>query len=240
MCGRWAHLELLRLGARIEVFLHCVGPSADPSADPSDDLVLRLAGVAEAAYAITPRTAARLQPDAGAGALLSLARIPRWDASVLQRPGADLVLVADGIGYAGNLGTLIRTADGCGAAAVVLTGATARITHRRVFLASRGTVLTLPVLVRPDAGRAREELEWLGFRCHVADPAAALAYHQADFRHGRTAVVVGSERTGVGAGWRTPDLARISIPMLGRADSLNVAVSAAVLLAEVRRQRAPG
>src|SRR6201999_3075031 len=93
---------------------------------------------ARRAVQVPPRVLARLQPDASPPALLSLVTLPRWDPDqVLQRP-ARLLLVADGIEYAGNLGTLVRTIAACGADALILTRATARVTHPKAFGASRG------------------------------------------------------------------------------------------------------
>jgi TrmH family RNA methyltransferase len=175
----------------------------------------------------------RLQPDATAPALLSVVRLPSWEPSRVLTGDARLVLVADGIEYAGNLGTLVRTADACAADALVMTRATARVTHPKAFTASRGTVLTTPVLTYPSIGSARAALTDAGFTAYVADPAGATPYRSAGLGGGRTAVVVGSEGDGVSDEWRT-GLTRVAIPMLGRADSLNVAVSAAVLLFEAR------
>jgi RNA methyltransferase, TrmH family len=72
-----------------------------------------------------------------------------------------------------------------------------------------------------------------GFTTYVADPGGAMPYRSAGLGRGRTAVVVGSEGDGVSDEWRR-GLPNVAIPMLGRADSLNVAVSAAVLLFEAR------
>src|SRR4029078_1462482 len=79
-----------------------------------------------------------------APALLSVVRLPMWTPAEVLRPDARLLLVADGIEYAGNLAALVRTADAAGADGLVLTNATCRLTHPKVFEASRGTVLTLP------------------------------------------------------------------------------------------------
>jgi tRNA G18 (ribose-2'-O)-methylase SpoU len=147
--------------------------------------------------------------------------------------------VADGIEYAGNLGTLVRTADACAVDALVLTRATARVTHPKAFAASRGTILTTPVLEYGDVGAARADLAAAGYTTYVADPAGATPYLRAGLGSGRTAVVVGSEGDGVADEWRT-GLTRVSIPMRGRADSLNVAVSAAVLLFEARARSEDG
>ena len=97
-------------------------------------------GPAAEAYAVSEQTLARLHPGLSAPALLSVVRLTDWQVRDVLRPDARLVLVADGIEYAGNLGTLIRTADAAGADGLVLTNATCRLTHPKVFEASRGTV----------------------------------------------------------------------------------------------------
>jgi TrmH family RNA methyltransferase len=228
--GGWAHEVVLRSGVPVEVVLWCPGARAYP------DLVATAATLsarAGRAFRISERTLARIQPEATAPALLSVAALPRWERSRVLHENARLVLVADGIEYAGNLGTLVRTADACAADALVLTRATARVTHPKAFTASRGTVLTTPVLSYPSVAEARADLADAGFTAYVADPAGATPYRTAGLGTGRTAVVVGSEGDGVSDEWRS-GLTRVAIPMLGRADSLNVAASAAVLLFEAR------
>jgi TrmH family RNA methyltransferase len=95
-------------------------------------------------------------------------------------------------------------------------------------------VLTLPTLEYGNVEEARRDLAAAGFTAYVADPAAAQPYLEVEYGHRKVAIVVGSEGEGVAAGWRTPDLMRVSIPMRGRADSLNVAASASILLFDVR------
>jgi TrmH family RNA methyltransferase len=160
-------------------------------------------------------------------------RLPRWRAEDVLTARARLVLVADGIEYAGNLGTLIRTADACAADGLLLTRAVARVTHPKTFVASRGTVLSLPVVEYPSVAAASADLGDAGFTSYVADPAGSTSYRDAGLGSGRTAVVVGSEGHGVAPEWRTVP-SRVAIPMRGTADSLNVAASAAVLLFEAR------
>jgi tRNA G18 (ribose-2'-O)-methylase SpoU len=228
--GGWAHEVVLAGDATVELTLWCPGPRAHPSLEATG---VAVAGRALRAYRISERTLARLQPDTSAPALLSVVRLPQWSPAEVLTGRARLVLVADGIEYAGNLGTLVRTADACAADALVLTNATARVTHPKAFAASRGTVLTTPVIDYPTVGTARADLDAAGFTAYVADPAGATPYRSAGLGRGRTAVVVGSESDGVAAAWRE-GLARVAIPMQGRADSLNVAASAAVLLFEAR------
>lgn len=228
--GGWAHEVVLRSGAPIEVALWCPGDRRRPDLEATAaQVVVR----ANRAYTVSERVLARLQPDASAPGLLSLVRLPQDDPGRVLAGPAGLLLVADGIEYAGNLGTLVRTADACGADALVLTRPTARVTHPKVFAASRGTVLTTPVLTFDSVREARTRLERAGFTAYVADPAGATPYRSAGLGRGRTAVVVGSEGDGVSEEWRQ-GLTRVAIPMRGRADSLNVAASAAVLLFEAR------
>ena len=230
VAGTWAHDHLVRHDVAVETVLWCPGQPSRPDLEAAARAMSDRAG---RAYRISERTLARIHPGQTAPALLSLVALPRWRAAQVIGSGARLVLVADGIEYAGNLGTLVRTADACGADGLVLTRATARVTHPKAFVASRGTVLTTPVLEYDEVGTARADLAAAGFTTYVADPDGATSYRDAGLGHGPTAVVVGSEGDGVAAEWRT-GLTRISIPMHGLADSLNVAASAAVLLFEAR------
>jgi TrmH family RNA methyltransferase len=140
------------------------------------------------------------------------------------------VLVADGIEYATNLGALIRVVDASGAQALLLTNRQARLEHPDVFTASRGTLLTTPVIDFSEPSTAAQWLAREGFRINLALPEASGDFR--DRRQGRcpTAIVVGSEGGGVSAQWRSVPHEAVSIPMRGRADSLNVAVAAGVLL----------
>ncbi len=231
--GRWAHEHLRRVGARIDTLLWC------PGEPRNRDLEAVAAGVlerADSAYTISERTLARLHPGLAAPALISVVPLPEWSAAHVLGPDARLLLVADGIEYAGNLGTLVRTADACGADGLIVTCGIARLSHPKVFVSSRGTVITVPVLEYSDAGAARRDLDAAGFTAFIADPAAARSYRDADYARRKSAVVVGSEGEGVCDVWRTPDLTRVRIPMHGQADSLNVAASAAILAFEVRAQ----
>jgi TrmH family RNA methyltransferase len=230
VAGGWAHEVVLRSGSTVDAVLWCPGERPYPALEATAAAVARTAG---GAVRISERTLARVHPGLTAPALLSVVRLPRWPSSRLQTAANGLVLVADGIEYAGNLGTLIRTADACAVDALVLTRGTARVTHPKAFAASRGTVLTTPVLEYAEVADARADLAAAGFTTYVADPAGATSYRAAGLGSGPTAVVVGSESDGVAEEWRT-GLTRVSIPMRGRADSLNVAASAAVLLFEAR------
>ena len=98
-----------------------------------------------------------------------------------------------------------------------------------------GTVFTVPTV----ACTSREAISWLkrnGIRILTAQLQDSSLYYDCDMRGG-TALVMGTESTGLSQAWREAASAHIRIPMLGTADSLNVSVSAAILLFEAVRQR---
>jgi RNA methyltransferase, TrmH family len=233
--GAWAHERLLAADVPIETFLWC------PEAVRTDQARVCAARTREAAavtYEISPKVLARASTREKPDGLVSVARLPAWDVQSLEFGESALVLVADGIEYAGNLGTLIRTADACRATCLVLANRQVRLTHPRVFGASRGTVLTTPVV---EFGTAAAAAAWLGeqgFEVFLADPRAARTYRTCDFRGAPTAVVVGSEGRGPSPVWYEHNATTVSIPMLGVADSLNVAASAAILMFEARARKA--
>ncbi|MGH3488557.1 MAG: TrmH family RNA methyltransferase [Actinopolymorphaceae bacterium] len=229
--GTWAHERLLATGTQAETFLWC--PDATRT-ERARDCAGRMCEQATAAYEISAKVLARLSEREKPDGLVSLARLPRWDVEAWKFGESALVLVADGIEYAGNLGTLIRTADACRADCLLLVNRRVRLTHRRVFGASRGTVLSTPVL---EFGSGTDAAAWLArhrFEVILADPRADRSYRDCAYRGPRTAVVVGSEGRGPSREWSERNVTAVSIPMLGSADSLNVATSAAVLLFEAR------
>ena len=136
----------------------------------------------------------------------------------------------------GNLGTLIRTLDACAADCLVLTSKRTRLTHPKVLRSSQGMNMKLPSLEFAEIGAAVGWLAQQQFTVYLADTDDSISYRQADYG-GRTALVVGSERYGISPPWYQPASSRIGIPMLGSADSLNVSVSASVLLYEARARK---
>ena len=204
----------------------------------------------EGERALVEETAARgaRVHELGADAFRSIAGRPRPDGltAVAQRRTAPLdrlrlatdafVVVADGIERPGNLGTLARTACGAGASALVVTDARTDPFHAESVQGSVGTIFHLDV-TEADPADAISTLHRRGVHIVVATPDADVPYWAADFT-GPAAVVVGSERYGVGAAWLGAADQCVAIPMTGAADSLNVAVAAGVVLFEAARQRA--
>jgi len=229
--GLWAHNVLLEQNASIEVFLWC------PEAAYSDEAQVRSKQVAARAayrYRVSPRVLARLAERDRPDGMISLVSLPCWDSDSLPLDRQALVLVADAIEIPGNLGTLLRTLDACGGDGLVLTNRRTRLSHPKVFRGSRGMVLRVPVLDLGEPDRAAAWLRERRFGVYLATPGAdAVPYHDVRFP-ARTAVVVGNERYGISPAWFAHGLPAITVPMLGAADSLNVSVSASILLYAAR------
>ena len=146
-----------------------------------------------------------------------------------------LILVIEGVEKPGNLGAMLRTCDAAGVDAVLICDGKTDIYNPNVLRSSLGTAFTQQVIVC-ETPEAIAFLKKKGIRIFAAELTAASVYFSEKFKQ-PSAVVVGTEATGLSQAWIDAADARIKIPMLGKIDSLNVSVSAAVLLFEAVRQR---
>ena len=153
----------------------------------------------------------------------------------LQLPDNPLIMVLESVEKPGNLGAVLRSADAAGADAVLICDPLTDLWNPNLIRASIGAVFTVPVAVCS----SEEAISWLkarGIRILTAQLQDSSLYYDTDMQGG-TALVMGTESTGLSQQWRDAADAHIRIPMLGALDSLNVSVSAAILLFEAVRQR---
>lgn len=156
------------------------------------------------------------------------------------RPGpADLLLVLCDVADPGNVGTLMRAAEAVGAGGLVLVGTTADPWSPKVVRASAGAVFRVAVEVVSDGHDGLARLGQLGYRRVGTRPDAALAYDELDLR-GAVALVLGSEAHGLSGDLDAELDDVVALPMVGRVESLNVAMTGAVLCFEAARQRRAG
>jgi len=157
------------------------------------------------------------------------------DLAGLSVGGADLILLCQGIEKPGNLGAMLRTADAAGADAVVAADPVTDWGNPNVVRASKGTVFAVPVA----SATTEETVAWLrdnDVALVVSTPDTDADYTDADYTS-RVAIAVGAEKHGADDVLLAAAAQRVRIPMAGRANSLNVAASAAILLYEAVRQR---
>ncbi|MBR2229903.1 MAG: RNA methyltransferase [Prevotella sp.] len=146
-----------------------------------------------------------------------------------------LVVVLEGIEKPGNLGAILRSADAANVDAVIVCDPLTDLYNPNLIRASIGAIFTVPTAVCT----SQECIAFLkerGIRILTAQLQDSYEYYDYDMRPA-TAIVMGTESTGLTQQWREAADAHIRIPMLGRLDSLNVSVSAAILMFEAVRQR---
>ena len=147
-----------------------------------------------------------------------------------------LLLVLEGIEKPGNLGAILRSADGAGVDAVILVDCVLDLYNPNAIRSSQGLLFALPI-VSTDRDTLTNWLDVKNIVGCATTPGSKKLHWEVDYKQG-LALFMGSESDGLSDSWLHKATHKIRIPMAGQADSLNVAASAAVCLYEARRQRA--
>ena len=226
----------------------CAGPLPPPTAaGPS---LLRSRGWLRFPEAVATRTSpesrmkvfevskevySRISYREGTEGVIAEVRVPSRQLEDLALPENPLVMVLESVEKPGNLGAVLRSADAAGADAVLFCDPLTDLWNPNLIRASIGAVFTVPCAVC-SSQEAIAFLKKRGIRILTAQLQDSSLYYDCDMTAG-TALVMGTESTGLTQQWREAADAHIRIPMLGRLDSLNVSVSAAILLFEAVRQR---
>jgi len=167
--------------------------------------------------------------------VVAVAETPTRRLQDLMLPPQPLIAVVEGVEKPGNLGAIMRTADGAGVNAVIVAEPATDLFNPNIIRASLGTVFAVPVCVASSG----EVLTWLsdkGIAIIAARLDGSVDYSEADYG-GAIAIALGSEARGLSDAWGELARASVRVPMLGVADSLNVSATAAVLFYEALRQR---
>ena len=146
-----------------------------------------------------------------------------------------LILIAQGIEKPGNIGAMLRTADAANIDAVILADSKTDIYNPNVIRSSVGCLFTNQIAT----GTSEEIINYLlqnNIKIYAATLQNSNAYTQESFKEA-SALVVGTEATGLTQIWRDKATQNINIPMEGEIDSMNVSVAAAILIFEAKRQR---
>ncbi|WP_339709826.1 RNA methyltransferase [uncultured Kriegella sp.] len=146
-----------------------------------------------------------------------------------------LILVAEAPEKPGNIGALLRTADAANLDAIIIANAKGDLYNPNIIRSSVGCVFTTKIAM----GSTSEIISFLkenNVAIYCAALTASERYTQIDFKQS-AAIVVGTEATGLSEEWLQNATKNIIIPMLGEIDSMNVSVSAAILIFEAKRQR---
>jgi TrmH family RNA methyltransferase len=180
---------------------------------------------------VDERALASLSDSVAPAGVVALCRFLDVDLLELTSAGGSPIVVCADVRDPGNAGTIIRTADAVGAAGVVLAGRSVDAYNEKTVRATAGSLFHVALTIDEDTASVVGRLRTAGYRVLAADGAGEVDLFEADeLLTGKVAWLFGNEA------WGLPDdvaaLAdhRVSIPILGRAESLNLATAAAVCL----------
>jgi len=167
--------------------------------------------------------------------VLVVAATPSRSLDQLNLPDKPLVAVLEGLEKPGNVGAILRTADGAGLDAIIIADGKTDLFNPNTIRASLGTVFASNVCTATTVETIAKLKQWK-LPMLAARPDAKVLYTDVDCREG-AAIVLGNEAQGVSLAFQNENVQGIQLPMNGIADSLNVSATAAVLFYEAQRQR---
>ncbi len=192
----------------------------------------------EVEYLVTPQVYEKMAYRGSTEGIIAVVRCKEHtlsNLSPLTSYHSPLIIVLESVEKPGNLGAILRSADAANVDAVIVCDPLTDLYNPNLIRASIGAIFTVPTAVCT----SKECIAFLkerGIRILTAQLQDSYEYYDYDMRPA-TAIVMGTESTGLTQQWREAADAHIRIPMLGRLDSLNVSVSAAILMFEAVRQR---
>ena len=202
-------------------------------------------GASPSYFTLAPHVYERIAYRGSTEGVVAIIKSPERGASSLQQilngstndDGLEnaLFIILESVEKPGNLGAVLRSADAAGATAVIVCDPLTDLYNPNLIRASIGACFTVPT-VACTSEECIALLKQNNVRILTAQLQDSELYYDTDMT-GPTAIVMGTESTGLTEQWRQAADAHIRIPMLGRLDSLNVSVSAAILLFEAVRQR---
>lgn len=167
--------------------------------------------------------------------ILAVAKMKSHELKNLKLPKNPLILVMESIEKPGNIGAMLRTCDAAKVDAVIIANPKTDLYNPNMVRSSVGCLFTNQIAI----GTTEEVIEYLQkekINFYSATLQNSTSYHTQNYTK-PTALVVGTEATGLTEPWREKSTQNIIIPMQGEIDSMNVSVAAAILIFEAKRQR---
>jgi TrmH family RNA methyltransferase len=226
--GRKEIMHALKAGYKIGNIFYCIDQLNESDLEPElvkDKLVIP----------VTQEVFDKIAMRENSGGIVAVAEMKVHRLADMKTSGTPLFLVLESVEKPGNLGAILRTADAAGLDGVIICDPQTDIYNPNVIRSSIGCVFTQPVAI----ASSTETIDWLkknDFAIWCTYLEASKPYTEIDFRK-PGAIVMGTEATGLSQEWVKAATSNIIIPMSGKADSMNVSTSAAVVVFEARRQR---
>jgi TrmH family RNA methyltransferase len=230
-----AHLVADAIAAAVTFQLAAVTPASVEQPDVRT-LVDALAGDGVEVITVSASVMDAASPVKTPSGIVALAERPAMDIDRLYAGPAAFVLIAIDVQDPGNLGAIVRVAEAAGATGFVAAGGSANPFGWKALRGSMGSALRLPIASEISADEAVAEARRRGCRVIASVPRDGQPLFDADLT-GPIAVLIGGEGQGLSAAVTDAADDRITVPMQPPVESLNAAVTAALIVYETRRQR---
>lgn len=228
------HLVEMALAAGVQI-REVFASEAFVSAKEHQGILNKIAKIKEAVFEVSEQVLQKLTDTETPQGIAAIAGYLPKTLADLPHSANPFYVVLDAIQDPGNLGTIIRTADAAGVDAVILLPGCCNAFSPKVIRSTAGSIFTIPIVY----AESDTLLSWLRTRqvqLAVTDVSADNNIFKSDLRKA-VAIVFGNEAHGVSSRLKMAADSFITIPILGKAESLNVATSAAICLYEGVRQR---
>jgi len=229
------HLIAEAHAARVPIEIVAIAEHQLPSA--GGELAQRLAATGVDAVRVPDLVMSALSPAKEPSGIVAIARLSPSSVDDVLRTAPALVVVLAGIQDAGNVGAIIRAADGCGATGVIAIDGTADPFGWKALRGAMGSTFRVPIAIHQPLMPTIDGLKHRGVAIVATVPRGGIPLPDARLA-GATAVVLGSEGAGLADEIVAAADARVTIPMRPPVESFNVAITAALILYEAGKQRA--
>lgn len=226
--GLWFNKMVLQAGAELHALIIC--PERIYTVEVAN-LVKELAKICDQRFTVSLKTFEKISEKDKPDGIITIPYLPVHKVENIAFDDKSVVLILDGVEIPGNIGTMIRVADGAGVDAVFICNRKARLTHPKLLQASMGSILNIPIVEFESFEDCYKALKERNFDIYLTDSRAEVSYYEYPYGR-RTAFVMGSERYGISRGWYDKEVKLLSIPMFGKCDSLNVGVAATIVCYE--------
>ena len=147
-----------------------------------------------------------------------------------------LIMVLEDVQDPGNVGTILRTAEGAGVTGVLMSSGTADVFQPKVIRSTMGSIYRVPFVRTGQLSETLQSRKEKGLRVFAAHLQGSRDFRQASYT-GDSAFLIGNEGNGLSEGLASLADEKIRIPMCGQVESLNAAIAAGLLMYEAQRQR---
>jgi TrmH family RNA methyltransferase len=230
-----AHLVADALAAGLTIRLAAVTPSASEKMD-INELIAALSGARVDVVTVAATVMDAISPVRSSSSIVAIAERPAADDDGIYAGTAALVVIAVDVQDPGNIGAIVRVAEAGGATGVLAAGGSASPFGWKALRGSMGSALRLPIACEADTGAALAAVRRHGCRIVATGPRGGRSLFDATLT-GPVGVLIGSEGQGLAPALLAAADEQVTVPMQPPVESLNAAVTAALIVYEARRQR---